>query len=1524
MNAANPAKKNKVSRLLSQVKQRLSQAGDGQAKLVEQSHQASVRFESLEPRVLLAGDTGIVSVVGSIAVQGERDQYEFSLDSTHRVVFDSLTNRTDITWRLENEQGIVVDHSLQETERYTPLAELAAGHYTLTVDGVGDARGDYQLRLIDVNAAEDLVMGQAISGQLTTGKETQVYRFNAQAGDSFYLQSLLSTSQVSWRLIDPSNQIEISTHGLSGDTDTTRLQKTGQYLLLVEGNLSNTQATDFSFIWHKVEHLQQTLSLDQLSVATINSIGQKAIFDFSITEPTQVLLNALTQSPFTWQLTGSQGTVITERTYQAMGKMAYPYALLSLLAGDYQLTIDLPNTATASIPFRLLSTTATNVLTPNHAYQQQFGAFESQLLTLNLEQGEKIRVDVSDGLTWQLIDRFGLVVTSNANAAQVIEVTDSGTYYLRLDTAQAGEYQVKVTDIPELEQNISANSVISGQISQVEQISHYDFSLAQASSLSLSVEQGLTGLMYRLIGPRGEEKAWQSVNNLNLAYLPQGQYRLSLKSTQEIGDYNIQLNTAAMVTQPVTIVGDALNLNQSVAGVLPEAEPTQSYHFNLTEDSLLWMDILAASSVTWSLLGPKGVEVNERSFYSSDAPNARSTLLLLAGDYVLTVHGYAGEAYSFRLLTAANTPHLTFNQSTLVDISPATSSVIYQFEAQANQDFVLVHSYNSSQRWSVYDAYGQQITLDYHDAGYTFTTQQAGQYYVAVEGAYYQTGTSQAQFTLYQPQITTTTLPFNDLLTRQLAKRFDQINYQFSVDQPEVFVLDGLFNSNSASVEWQLTGPQGQVFSWQSLTTSQGARLLTAGKYTLSLRNTSEQAATYQVAVLNRQAAPPLAFAQPQQADLSQGKQVLYRFSAQAGESLYLQGDWNNSWNSRWTLFNAYGQEVLQDYTRGDKPHVSLTTTGEYLLVLASGSSQDQVNFTAWPRTTTNQSLSFNTPIQASLTEPAQRQRYQFTLDDESTIYIAPNSTAQTQSWSWRLLNSQGQTIRQQDFKNGEFNHLAAGSYSLEFSAYDLSTGDFSFQVFDGLQVPQMGFQQAQDIVLNAQQQQQVYRLKVTNPEKFLMNSHELPANSMWQLVNARGQSIGSGYAGDFWAEPLSLTTGDYYVLVKYQGLTERVTGQISIHAVNTITHPTQLDTQWAGSISQFAQRHAYTFEISQATTVLLDYLNQGGDFIWQLSGPDGQLYDYVGLADSQFQLQPFVLTKAGQYTLTVRSKNAALGDFKFSLRDLSGAASLPEGQQTLTFDAAQSQLWTVNAQAGQTLLWRMSSPPSEPFYLAVFNAQGQLVTGSLLPINDARLEQHVVLAQTGQYYLQFVPAYSTSLMGDLTVDVNIQLLGQQSQAANLEQVMEGQSRATNFAESWTFSLNQPSRLLFDGLSGLEHQVILYRDNGQQLYQGFLQDSALWQLAAGKYRIELIATSSQVLGAYQFQLHNVDNAPLLALAQPITLSATGQQAHIYRVHSPIDEQLLLQLQASEQALGTVSIFDASGYSLEQGYLQDVE
>ena len=121
-----------------------------------------------------------------------------------------------------------------------PVLNLIAGNYTLMVDGTVDHTGSYSFRLSDLASATPITPGTPVSGTLNPGNATNLYKFNANAGDLFYFdQQSLSGGNTYWRLIDPYGQ-QVWFNSFS-DVDTQTLAFTGTYTLLVEGYVGNTR-----------------------------------------------------------------------------------------------------------------------------------------------------------------------------------------------------------------------------------------------------------------------------------------------------------------------------------------------------------------------------------------------------------------------------------------------------------------------------------------------------------------------------------------------------------------------------------------------------------------------------------------------------------------------------------------------------------------------------------------------------------------------------------------------------------------------------------------------------------------------------------------------------------------------------------------------------------------------------------------------------------------------------------------------------------------------------------------------------------------------------------------------------------------------------------------------------------------------------------------------------------------------------------------------------------------------------------
>src|SRR5688500_16201989 len=205
-----------------------------------------MRFEALEPRVLLSGDVNPAQTVsGQIDVPGEVDQYGFTLPQNARIVFDSLSNTSNVNWSLSGPNGEVVTNRAFNSSDNTsanPLLDLAAGEYTVTVDATGDATPTYTFRLIDLFRAQDVNPDTLVTGSLDPPNDTAVYRFSATAGARFYFDSISASHTLNYRLYDPFGRAMPQPMGTEQAASWD-----GSYTLVVEGPINGSGIATYSF-----------------------------------------------------------------------------------------------------------------------------------------------------------------------------------------------------------------------------------------------------------------------------------------------------------------------------------------------------------------------------------------------------------------------------------------------------------------------------------------------------------------------------------------------------------------------------------------------------------------------------------------------------------------------------------------------------------------------------------------------------------------------------------------------------------------------------------------------------------------------------------------------------------------------------------------------------------------------------------------------------------------------------------------------------------------------------------------------------------------------------------------------------------------------------------------------------------------------------------------------------------------------------------------------------------------------------
>ena len=528
----------------------------------ETSHGA-VRFETFEPRVLLSGDVNpaAIAISGHLDQPGQQDHYQFTVNDTKRVVFDSLTNRDDLSWNLTGPNGQVVNRSFVDTPYSTsPAYDLAAGTYSLTVDGSNDATGNYALRIIDAAAAADLTVGQPVTGTLTQGNQTSVYRFDASAGEKLaFSDASVSSGQASWRLIDPYGRQEGSSYDLASVRGAFTLNSSGQYLLLVEGANNNSTALNYGFSLSAADNIKQDLTLDQTTVTPALKAGQIVDYHFHLDAAKPVLLDTLGGTGVNATLSGPLGNV----NLQAPNSTSQPATLLA--AGDYTLSVTSNNNQAGSYAFRLLSAASSTPLSLNAAVNATLDtANATQLYAVTVTAGDKLflatQASTQGNVNWRVLDPYGAVVTSQylGTGGYGFTATSSGTYWLAVNgfgnsgTANVG-YGFSLNAVPDVAQHLDMGSTISNSLARAGQSMVYTFDLASAAQLAFSAKTPRWDMQWSLTGPNGlsvDHQAFASSGpGFNILALPAGHYSLTVNGVSgATGSYGFALQDLASAT----------------------------------------------------------------------------------------------------------------------------------------------------------------------------------------------------------------------------------------------------------------------------------------------------------------------------------------------------------------------------------------------------------------------------------------------------------------------------------------------------------------------------------------------------------------------------------------------------------------------------------------------------------------------------------------------------------------------------------------------------------------------------------------------------------------------------------------------------------------------------------------------------------------------------------------------------------------------------------------------------------------
>jgi len=767
---------------------------------------------------------------GAIAGIGDTTEYKFNLPSLATLYFDSLTDSA-LVWSLTGPGGSVITNkrfnASDSFNNATPLLKsLPAGDYTLTVDGTGDAVGNFSFRLLDIATdATPITLGTPVSGELTIPNETDIYQFTMTTGDQLLVDWLAAddTNNSLYRMFDPLNNEVLEVSALL-DGETGQLSGTGIYTLLVEGYRTNTGLDTYAFNVINSPTRTVAINVGDLVSESIATPGERVVFPFNVGADSFLYLDSLTNnSQFNWSLTGPTGEIFSQRRLDQSDSTGQTTPVFEARSGDYTLTVDGVNDATGAVDFQLW--------------------------------------DVASGSPFSLPATIGDFVTVGG-ALEPLDPGNSTNIY-RFD-AIAGD-NLSFDGVPDADNTAS----------------------------------------YRVVDPFGRTVFTRSIgsdqNNVELAV--SGTYTLLIEGAigSQLADayeLNITFNGN---TAPPAIIGDAYLLGTTILPTdsTPPQTP-QSYTFNLTDRTLVHMDILTNDSdLRWTLRGPRGVEVDSRSFTSTDSiDSATSNLDLVVGDYQLNIFSNTGASkpFGFTLHNFADAQSVTPGTPFTGELTNPTETDLYQFNANAGDRFLIdVVSTNAAgnKEFKVIDGYGNVVadsSSSLKDVD-NLLTPHDGTYTLLVEGRRNNTGTD--TYTLNIVPIVKTTLPLTagESNTTNLTIG-SELEYTFSVASPSLIVFSP--QTDTDLVEWTLSSAAGTFIANRAFDDGLLPLDLPSGDYTLTVNGVDDYAGDAKFTLLTADAANVLADGVIANSQLTASRGVeLYQFNGIAGQHFALRPDFN-------------------------------------------------------------------------------------------------------------------------------------------------------------------------------------------------------------------------------------------------------------------------------------------------------------------------------------------------------------------------------------------------------------------------------------------------------------------------------------------------------------------------------------------------------------------------------------------------------------------------------------------------------
>ena len=1225
----------------------------------------------------LPGDTVTLGseISGEISADGEIDAYNFTLTEQTFVYLDVLVN-SSLRWSLVGPAGTIVNvRRLDQTDALggEQVQTLLAGDYQLLISGTSGQTGAYGFQLVDLASATPITPGTSVTGELTRPSQTDVYQFDAVAGDQFYFD-VVSASDVNgsiFRVIDIHGE-ELFRSNRARDVEPVEIELDGTYTLLFEGALNNTGTDTYELNVVPVTQTTEALTLGAVTTGSIDSPGDTRSYTFDVSEYGLYYFDSLTDvRDIRLRLASQSETLFNNRPLDDADS-ADQNPVIALAPGSYTLGIDgaIDEIGEFSFVFNTVSTAP--VIVPGTPTEVELTTpAETRAFQFDAAAGDQLFLDVVAGPTgpgnfwYSVYDEAGnrVAFTRATSDTDVVTLELGGTYTLlvegRVDSVVSDSFTINLTPVaPAVSTPLVLGDLTSGSITSAGQTVQYTFDIGQRTSLYFDSLTNRSDFTWRIEGPEGEAvsaRAFSSTSQ-SLVLPASGEYVLTIDGNGDaVGDFAFRLSDTA--TAPAIAVGTL------ITNTFTDPLQTDIYQIEGVAGERLFVDVTLAENniaASYQILSPTG----ERVLFGNRLVDAESQALPIDGTYLLVVEGASNNtaltSYQLSITSTSDVElPLVVGQPVIGSLNSAGEQQAYVFEVDTYGAYYFDNrSISSELRWSLAGPNGTLV----NSAGFTTASVvnlTPGQYVLTIDGA----GSALGDFAFNLLSLdSATAISPGTPFTGQLTESLETVAFQFDAAADEQYAINLVSATDAASAQFVLVDPAGTVIVRQRLESFETIDLVRDGTYTLLIEGVSENdiADGFEIDVLRIDSpAIPIQFGQ-----------TVSRPATHLGSSQEFSFDvsaYGNFWfnalsvetSARWSLEGPTGVVVsnqrfeVEDDRRGFA-FLSDLPPGSYTLTV---NSVDDYSFQLFDLNAVTD-IEFGAEISGELFVPNQADLYRFNATAGDEVVIDFTAASDVEAPDFRLVDPFGDEVlfSQSLVPSAPLLLNFSGEYTLavEGGLSDVDVDTYSFVIsLEGNTPPASvtgtAVTLSTDITgaIDVAGETEVYLFEISEHTLVSFDSLTNNRDLFWDIFGPTGRLGGNRLTSDANAAVLDLRPGSYRLEVSgANDATGDFTVRLNDLAGGTVVTP---GTAFEGVLDVPNQTDIYRFDANAGDLFYLDVVGT--------SDSRGATYrivnEFGGVVFNSSRLEDrdtFEVSLTGTYTLLVEGGIANTGQDTYEI----------------------------------------------------------------------------------------------------------------------------------------------------------------------------------------------------------------------------------------------------------------------------------